>query len=147
MISLDKSFYFSGISEDTSFIGLNIDIARKAISIDILEKRYKDFQETSVRKIKEAGLIKDTRNIFSPYKFHQYRGRVTLLLDSVKIPGNSCGLTAKSRKIKDLEEGYCFENFLRYYYCNIDNDSQADTLILLWINWVDTLKVILNMED
>lgn len=147
MISLDKCFYFFDISEDTSFIGLNIDIARKAISIDMLEKRYKDFQETSLREIKEAGLVKDTRNIFLPYRFHQYGGRVTLLLDSIRIPEDSCSLTAKSRKIKDLEEEYCFENFLRYSYCNIDNDSQAEILTLLWVNWVDTLKVILNMED
>lgn len=149
MIFLDKNFLGSEIAKCNFPIGLDIDMAKKAMSINILEKRYEYFKEMGIRRIEKEGLIKNRKYMPSPYKFYLDKGKLTLLLESIRVPwnSNSCSLDVECEEIKNLEREFSFKNFLEYHYCNVNHDSQAYILVSLWLNWYDTLKVILNQDN
>jgi hypothetical protein len=68
-----------------------------------------------------------------------------LLVQSCRVPGNSCDIGVDLEDIERLSEGGSGD--LKFRPHNVDDFTQASTLMSIWLNWFNTVKLFVSEED
>jgi hypothetical protein len=117
------------------------DLARKAFEQKLNENFYKTLQEDGGKLIK----LNFKEKNFCPYKFAENKeGNLTMLLRGIFVPEDACDLSIDggyySNIVANPEMWLTDSLSLRYVPHNIDNQLQANTTLILWLEWANCLS-------
>jgi hypothetical protein len=122
-------------------IGLDKDFVLRAYNTECPEKFLDSLITDSVNLIKLLGDKSDF--IENPLElFLNDKGHLTYLLRKCCVPGNSCTLGINGIDADNLKLNNFSDKMLVYESHNLDNCTQAYSLLAMWLNWADTAFVL-----
>lgn len=127
-------------------VWLDGDFARLALEYELPQEIYVRLNETAENIVMVEGLKQKGEKIVPPYSFvSSPKGNLTALLQSIRIPGNSCDLGMDINSIGDIrKEKKTSLKGVIYSPHNVDNRIQRDALLSLWIRWNESAEAVLK---
>lgn len=147
MIYPNEAFYVvSGFAPRTDLIqnafnfaiGLDSNFAIKAYEKELPEGSFEILNNQAKEIIKTLG--EKSEYIKNPYGFVENdKGNLTALLRWVCVPGDACELYMEGGEVDHIKKtGKVSNDMLIYSPHNIDNRTQAYSLLSCWLNWADS---------
>ena len=144
----DKAFYvISGFSHRDDLglagsafnfsIGLDIDFALKAYNEELPDGAFERLNSIGKQIIKDLG--EDSKYIKNPYGFvENNEDKLTTLLRWCCVPGDACELGIECSDMDSLRDNRFYRKMLGYEPHNIDNMTEAYSLLSIWLTWADS---------
>jgi len=135
-------YYFSA--------GVKKDFAKQCYERELKEQTQSNLQNTGraiFRKVFRPNEYLPLFDNTSPYCFFENKkGNLTCLIKKIVVPGNSCNLISDSQKNieKELQDINKQGDYIKYTAKNVDNPSQAYTLLSLLTSWENITDSIIN---
>jgi hypothetical protein len=117
-------------------IGLDKNFVLKAYNTKAPQKGIDTLNINSINLIKSLG--EEDPFIKTPCELLiDDKSNLTYLLRECRVPGNSCTLGITGADLDRLNSNNFSDKMLVYEPHNIDNRTQAYSLLAIWLNWAD----------
>lgn len=152
----DKSFYvINGFSYRNDLgwagsafnfsVGLDVDFALKAYNKELSDESFERLNSIGKQIIKDLG--EDSKYIKNPYGFvGNKENKLTTLLRWCCVPGDACELGIEGSDLDSLRDNRFHSKMLGYGPHNIDNMTQAYSLLSIWLTWADSAFALTRKE-
>jgi len=126
-------------------VGLKSDFALKAYNKELPNGAFEKLNEIEKGMIRSLG--EKSEYIKTPYMFVENNdGNLTTLLRWCCVPGDACELGIDGSDTDSFRQGRFNSKMLGYGPHNIDNRTQAYSLLSIWLNWVDTAYALTRKD-